>query len=90
MNRERVELEALARDVGGRIGHVVEQLGGKDADGKSKIGFAFFVFTFGEGGNLAYISSADREGVIGSLKEWLARQETGISTDPIGRVGGES
>lgn len=36
-------------------------------------GFAFFLFTYGEGGNFFYISSADREGIIKLLDEFQGK-----------------
>ena len=38
------------------------------------LGFALFVFNFGDGGHLAYMSNAQREDMIKAVKEWLARQ----------------
>jgi hypothetical protein len=36
-------------------------------------GFAFFLFTYGEGGNFFYISSADREGIVNLLEEFIVK-----------------
>lgn len=49
-----------------------------------KVGCTLFLFDFGDGGNIAYISNAEREGMIGTVREWLARQEAGLTTDPPG------
>lgn len=38
------------------------------------IGFTLFLFTYGEDGNLFYISSAQREDMINVVKEWLDKQ----------------
>lgn len=62
-----------------------------DAIGKSTldwlkaqgIGVTIFAFTF-KPGALAYISTAQREDMIRSLKEWIAYQEAGLTTDPPG------
>lgn len=54
-----------------------------------RVGVTLFVFELGrEGGtNVAYISNAQREAMIQSIKEWLARVESGITTDPPGPLG---
>lgn len=41
-------------------------------------GIAVFLFDFGEGGGLAYISNGKREDCVKMLREWLAK------TDPQG------
>lgn len=51
---------ALGREIGSRL-----------PDG---IGFAFFMFDFGPGGNLAYVSNANREDIAEVLHEWLGKQ----------------
>lgn len=38
-------------------------------------GFTLFLFSFGPGGHLFYISSANREDMISTINEWLAHQE---------------
>lgn len=68
-------LESLSRDL---IGYLEHKLG------RGKVGLALFVFDLGEGGNLAYISNSDRAGMIAAVKEWLARVESGLDTDPPG------
>lgn len=37
-------------------------------------GFVLLTFDFGPGGNLAYVSNADRDDTIRTLREWLRRQ----------------
>ncbi len=53
-----------------------------------RVGFVLMLFDFtderGGDGSLAYISNADRAGMIGAVKEWLARQEAGVTSDPPG------
>lgn len=51
------------------------------------MGFALFVFDFGERGNLAYCSNAEREDMIKTVEEWLAKQQAGLTTDPPGPRG---
>jgi hypothetical protein len=74
MTIDRMRLEIAAKHCIGYLLHVF---------GK-KIGITVFVFEFGEGGNLAYISNSDRAGMIAAVKEWLARAEAGLDTDPPG------
>ena len=38
-------------------------------------GITLFVFDFGDGGNLGYISNATRADMIEALREFLAKQE---------------
>jgi len=75
INREKLEHEA--RNVMGYLIHVF---------GK-RIGITLFVFEFGDRGNLAYISNATREDMVATVKEWLAREEAGLTTDPQGPRG---
>jgi hypothetical protein len=39
------------------------------------VGFTLFMFDFGEKGNMAYISTADREDSIKLTKEWIEHVE---------------
>ncbi len=57
------EIEKLLRSLG-------EFLGNKMPEGW---GFNLMLFTYGEGGALFYISSAQREDVIKVMKEWINR-----------------
>lgn len=50
------------------------------------IGVTLFAFTF-QPGAMAYISTSDREDMIRSLKEWIAYQEAGLTTEPRGERG---
>lgn len=70
----REVLERLSREL---VGYAVHKLG-------PTIGIVLFVFEFGDRGNLAYISNAHRPDMIAAVKEWLARQEVGLTTDPPG------
>ncbi len=80
MATDRVKLEVAAQMVARAIDETLPRLIGT-AD---RVGFAVFVFDFGDGGNLAYCSNADRTTMISAVKEWLARQEAGLTTDPPG------
>jgi hypothetical protein len=59
------KLQASAQKAGRAIGSVMPP----------GAGFALFVFDFGESGNLAYISNADRATFASAVREWLAHQE---------------
>lgn len=71
----RGDLEEEARNVLGYLMHVF---------GEGRIGIAIYLFEFGEGGNLAYISNTRREDMIKTMEEWLARVKVGLHTDPPG------
>ena len=70
----RYALERLSREL---IGYAIHKLG-------KHVGVTLFVFEFGDRGNAAYISNADRADMIAVVKEWLAREEAGLVTDPPG------
>ena len=38
-------------------------------------GFTFMLFNYGEGGNMLYISSAERKTMCQAMREFLGRQE---------------
>jgi hypothetical protein len=58
------EIEPILRELGDRIG-------GRLPEGW---GFALFLVSYGEDGELFYISSAEREGMATAIRGWLARQ----------------
>lgn len=64
----------LARDLAARLAKAFGQ----------PVGFTLFLFDFGARGNLSYISNADRADMINVVREWLARQDAGLTTDPPG------
>jgi hypothetical protein len=74
MKITRAVLEHLSREL---IGYAIHKLG-------KRIGITLFVFEFGDLKNFAYISNADRATMIDAVKEWLALQEAGLTTDPTG------
>ncbi len=59
------KIERLLKDIGGRL--------------KSAMppgwGFTLFIFSFGKGGSLFYLSSAQRDDMINTMKEFIKRQE---------------
>ena len=58
-------------DVCRQIATLIEQ-GINQALGK--MGFALFLFNFGEGGFLTYISNSEREDMVQALKEWMIKE----------------
>lgn len=50
------------------------------------VGVTIFAFTF-DAGAIAYISTGAREDMIAALKEWIAYQEAGLTTEPRGERG---
>lgn len=48
-----------------------------DGETPDGMGFAVFLFDFGEGGAMFYMSNAQREDIVSSMKEWIAKQERG-------------
>jgi hypothetical protein len=63
----RLKLEADCSRVGRKL---AEQL-------KPGVGFALLMFDFGEGGNLAYLSNAQRSDMIKTLREFIEKLEGG-------------
>lgn len=59
------EVERTLREIGSDIGD-------KMPDG---FGFGLFIFSYGERGTMFYISSAQRDGVIKAVEEWIAREK---------------
>ena len=47
-----------------------------------KMGFTLFLFTFGDNEEFTYISNANRQDMINTVREWLTAQETGRGTLP--------
>jgi len=78
MDKKHAATTKVAREIAELLGDVVHT----QSDGK--FGYALFIFDFGENGSCSYMSSADRAGVLGMIKEWVARQEAGLYTDPPG------
>jgi len=64
---ELKQMERTAREVG-------RLLGGHMPAG---CGFALFVFEYGPGGWLTYMSNAERADMVNALKEFLVRVELG-------------
>ncbi len=76
MTTSREQLEQSAR----RLAQAIDEaLNEKRQQGR--VGFALFLFDFGEGGNLSYVSNAQRADMVKNVEEWLGRQRAGLVTD---------
>lgn len=62
---ELPEIKQVLRDIAVRIKNMLPK----------EWGFTLFLFSYGEDRSLFYISSARREDMISSVKEWLAKQD---------------
>lgn len=49
--------------------------GAIDAGLPEGMGFGLFLFEFGPGGAMFWLSNADRADIVASLKEWITKQE---------------
>lgn len=82
------EQRELMQDVTKRLLHELKPM--MDFLKANNVGVTIFAFGLSEPGQpsqpsaLAYISTALREDMIGSLKEFVALQEAGIATDRLG------
>jgi hypothetical protein len=68
--KERDERLALER----RVRELAELLE-REVPRATGVGFALFLFNFGDGGAISYISNAQRETMVRAVREWLGRQE---------------
>lgn len=78
--QKRELVEAVTRKLLAKLGDDMEWLKNHG------IGVAVFAFTF-EPGAIAYISTSQREDMVRTLKEFVAYQEAGLSTEPRGERG---
>lgn len=78
--RNRKLVEAVTIKILGRLREDLDFLK------ENGIGVTIFAFTFTPGA-IAYISTANREDMIRSVKEWTAAQEVGMSSEPRGERG---
>jgi hypothetical protein len=63
-------LEAIVRDIGHTIAGAVKEAAALEG---APIGFAFFLFDFGEDGSMAYAANARRPDVVALLEELAAK-----------------
>jgi len=70
MTVTKAQLEGPLRQIAAALEETLPTMIGVD----EPIGFAVFLFDFGETGSLAYVSNAKREDMIAAVKEWLALQ----------------
>lgn len=78
--KNRKLVEQVVRKLMSRLGDDIEFLK------ENGIGVTVFAFTFTPGA-IAYISTANREDMIRSVKEWTAAQEVGMTSEPRGERG---
>lgn len=62
-------ITARMRDIGARIHAAIDE-----SEQKGKMGFALFLFEFGEKGAMFYISDAQRDDMTRVLEEFIERQ----------------
>lgn len=67
----RAELEQASRGIAERI----------KVGLPSGVGFTLIVFDFGVGGNLAYISTAQRADMVNTLKEMIVKLELDLPAE---------
>ena len=81
MSQQRTLTNELPYVMAAVDGHLTELTG-------RRIGVTMFVFEFdqpeGDGTHVNYISNAKREDMIATVKAWLARMESGMTSDPPG------
>ena len=70
------EAEKVLKDIGEKLRDVMPE----------GYGFTFLMYSFGEGGNMFYISNAMREDMIKSMKEFIEKQENNEPKTPIGAL----
>lgn len=61
---ENDEMKATLRSIAKKVGSVLDP----------EWGFTLFLFEFGEGGSMFYISSAERGDVLDMVETWLKKQ----------------
>jgi hypothetical protein len=64
------EIVSKMRSIGDRIHNAINE-----SDSKGKMGFALFLFEFGDGGATFYISDAQRADMVSVLEEFIAREK---------------
>lgn len=77
----RAQLEAPLQKIARALDEALREIHGQP------VGFILMTFDFGENGHLAYCANAERDGAIKAVREWLARAEAGLDTDPPGPRG---
>ncbi len=63
------QLEVACKKVGQALEETLPKLVGVD----ERLGFAVFLFDFGDRGSIAYVSNAKRNDMITAVKEWLVQ-----------------
>lgn len=73
------DLESVAQE----IGSLIDSTLGDSLLGHRTVGFALLMFDFGEGGNMTYVSNAERQDMIKALEECLGNLRAGRDKPPI-------
>jgi len=68
-------MEQTCQAIGQRIGEVLDAHSDANPD-SPRIGFVLLTFTFGDDGWMTYVSNAQREDVVRSMYEFIAKQPT--------------
>lgn len=72
-------MEKSARHIGDVLkAYLQDQFGGK-------VGFTLFLYDFGEGGTMTYLSTSQRGDMIRALREFIEKHETGEIDQVEGR-----
>ena len=66
------EAEALLRKLGRMITEIVAEVPG--------YGFGLFIFQYGPGGNMFWISNAERESILAAMEEFIERERKKMKT----------
>jgi hypothetical protein len=82
LDEKRALVEGITRKLLAAIGK--DTLDFLKANG---FGVTLFASTFGADGAIAYISTVERDDMIRTLKEFIAYQEAGLTTEPRGKRG---
>jgi len=78
MDEHRRLMEQVTQKLMAKLGDDLEMLK------HNGVGITLLAFQFEAPGAIAYISTAQRDGMIKALKEFLAFQEAGITTEARG------
>jgi hypothetical protein len=78
---DRGSLEILAVQAARLMGDVLK---GAVPEG---VGFAVLIFDFGAGGNLAYVSNAQRADMVKAMREFITKVEAGAAPSVFASSG---
>lgn len=65
----------LLNDIGGLLGAAFKEFNGQPSrKGKPTMGFGLFIFDFGDGGNMFWLSNGQRDTMITALAEFIRKE----------------